>query len=221
MLIAEEFLLLSLDDETGRKLIGSEKLEPALGAALLVELALMERIAITDDGWGKRGRVTVTFTTPTDDPVLDDALTYLEANEGKKVVNLIAPTSWRPMTKDLRPRLLTRLAAAGVLTEHRGKALGVFPHTTWRTADGTVEARIRARLRGALVDGSTPTERTAALIALLHVTKQVARAFPGENKRTVVRRAKELAEGDWAAKAVKAAIDAASAAVAGGAGGDG
>ena len=47
MLIAEEYLLLALDDETGKPRIGSDRLEPALGGALLAELALRERVGVT------------------------------------------------------------------------------------------------------------------------------------------------------------------------------
>ena len=50
MLIAEEFLLLVLDDESGKRTIGGESLEPALAAALVVELALAERIGIGSGG---------------------------------------------------------------------------------------------------------------------------------------------------------------------------
>ena len=45
--MAEEFLLLCFDDQTGKKIISSDKIEPALGGALLVELALKERIGVT------------------------------------------------------------------------------------------------------------------------------------------------------------------------------
>jgi Golgi phosphoprotein 3 (GPP34) len=64
MLIAEEFLLLSLDDVSGKKTVSMETLEPALGGALLAELALLERIGVSprSAGWRERGRVTVTST---------------------------------------------------------------------------------------------------------------------------------------------------------------
>lgn len=209
VLIAEELLLICLNDQTGRRSTGSE-LDPALAAAVLVELALAERITIAghDEGRRQRGRVRVTFSTPTDDPVLDEALAYLEAHEGKKAADLISPMTWQPLSKGLTRRLLTRLAAAGVLTEQHGRALGVFPETRWPTADGRAEAEVRGRLRGALVDGTTPSERTAALVALLHAIGQVTRALPGEDRKLVKARAKALAQGDWAAQAVQQVVDA-------------
>lgn len=214
MLIAEEFLLLCLDDETGRRSIGGEKIEPALAGALVVELALLERIGITsdDEGLMKRRRITITSTKPTDDPVLDDAVSYLQAKDRAKVQDAISPMAWKPMTKGLRQKLLERLTASGVLTEQHGKALGIFPTTQWPTADPTAETEVRARLRSALVDGLTPTERTVALIGLLYVTGHVNRALPGEDKKLVRQRAKTLAEGDWAAKAVQAVVESVQAA---------
>jgi hypothetical protein len=47
VLIAEEYLLLALDDKSGKPRIGSDRLEPALGGALLAELALRERIGVS------------------------------------------------------------------------------------------------------------------------------------------------------------------------------
>ena len=209
MLIAEEFLLLCLDPTSGRRSIAGEKLDPALGGAVLVELALLERIGITADeeGWSRRRRLTIVSTKPTDDPVLDDALAHLQTKEGKKAKDAINPMSYRPMTKGLRQKLLKQLAERGVLGPQRDLVLGLFPVTTWPARDRGPEAEVRERLHRALVDGLTPTERTVALIGLLHVTGQLPRALPGADKKIVTGRAKALSQGDWAARTVKQIID--------------
>src|ERR671917_1349201 len=95
MLIAEEYLLLALDEKTGKLRVGSDALGPALGGALIAELALRERIGVTphEAGWNKRGRVTITNLTPTDDPELDAALHKLVENEGKKLKDLLSSMS--------------------------------------------------------------------------------------------------------------------------------
>jgi hypothetical protein len=62
------------------------------------------------------------------------------------------------------------------------------------------------------VGGHTPTERTVALIALLNATGQLPKVVVGADKKALKARAKELSEGDWAAKAVKQAIDEVTAA---------
>ena len=207
MLIAEELLLLSIDDETGKNtLLGSDKIAPALGGALLVELALMERIGVTpdSDGWRRRGRVTITSTTPTDDEELDNLMAVLERREGAKVKDLISQLSFKRITKGLRDRLLQRLAGAGVLSAQRSE---IFRLRSWPTIDPGPEDEVRSRLQAALVGGHTPTERTVALIALLNATGQLPKVVVGADKKALKARAKELSEGDWAARAVKQAID--------------
>ena len=90
MLIAEEYLLLALDERTGKLRIGSDALGPALGGALVAELALRERIGVTphEAGWNKRGRVTIISTMPTDDPELDAALQKLLDGAGLSEVKV-------------------------------------------------------------------------------------------------------------------------------------
>jgi len=216
MLIAEEYLLLALDGESGRPRIGKDRLEPALGGALVVELALRERIGVTphEDGWTRRGRVTITNLKPTDDPDLDTALHKLAENEGKKIKDLLSAyaSKKKRISYGVRDRLLDRLAAAGMLVPTDRTVLGFIPRTTWPAADPAPEDEVRRRLQGALVGGETAAERTVALIALLEVTGLLPKVVTAEDKKAVKARAKELAEGDWAAKAVKDAIEEAAAA---------
>ena len=228
MLIAEEFLLLSLDNESGKPMLGKDRLGPALGGALVAELALMERIGVTphDAGWSKRGRITITNLTPTDDPELDEAMRKLAESEGKKLKDVLSDFASKKvrLSYQLRERLLERLAKAGVVKQQEGTVLGFIPRTTWPAGDLAAEDDVRERLQSALVSGVTPTERTLVLIALLQVTGLLPKVVTTEDKRALKARAKQLTEGDWAAKAVKDAIDevtAATVAVAAGAAGAG
>jgi len=206
VLIAEEFLLLCLDDESGKLAVGVS-MEPALGGAVLVELALRERVGVRPGAKPERPDLYVIDSTPTDDPVLDDAVRYLLDNEQVSVYDIVNAFSSSPITEGLRSRLLVRLADAGVLTQERGKVLGVFPTTTWPTADPEPEAEVRLRLRRALLDGETPTERTAALVGLLQATGSLEHAVPTDDRRALKARAATITEGDWAADAVKQALD--------------
>ena len=216
MLIAEEFLLLSLNNESGRPMLGKDRLGPALGGALVAELALMERIGVTphDAGWNKRGRITITNLTPTDDRELDEAMRKLAESEGKKLKDVLSDFASKKVRLgyQLRERLLERLAKAGVVKEQEGTVLGFIPRTTWPAGDRAAEDDVRERLQSALVSGVTPTERTLVLIALLQVTGLLPKVVTTEDKRALKARAKQLTEGDWAAKAVKDAIDEVTAA---------
>jgi hypothetical protein len=216
MLIAEEYLLLALDDKTGKPLIGSDRLEPALGGALIAELALLERIGVTpkEAGWSKRGRVAITSLKPTDDPELDAALQRLAESEGKRVKDLLSSFTSKKvrLSHGVRDRLLERLAAASMLVRTEGTVLGFIPRTTWPAGDREPEDHVRRRLQSALVGGEIPAERMVALIALLQVTGLLPKVVSTEDKKALRARAKQLTEGDWAAKAVKDAIEEAAAA---------
>ena len=225
MLIADELLLLTVDETSGKSVASGLNLDAALGAALLVELALAERLSIApaEAGWVERGRITVIDTGPTDDPDLDAVLASLTEKDGQKVKNLISPMSWKPISKGLRDRRLARLVQRGVLTEQHSAVLGLRSHPT---VDPAPRHEVRGRLWSALVDGLTPTERTVALIALVEATGILPKVVAGPDRKLVKARAKLLSQGDWAAKAVKDAISEATASLAtvaavSGGGGDG
>ena len=207
-LIAEDVLLLLLDDEKGT-LAHADKVRPLLGGAVLIELALAERIEVAEKTsmWGT-AKVALLDRPPLDDPLLKRAMDSIgeKPRSAQDLVNRIG--------KGAKEELLERLQRRGLVKPVSGRILGLFPRTTWPAADRTHEAAVRSLLQGALVQGLTPDERTSALIALLssidHSHKVVDRAdLPA---REVKKRAKEIADGAWAAKAVKDAVAAAQAA---------
>lgn len=207
MLIASDLLLLLTDDRTGKLRVPSSQLDVALGGALLLELAIAGRVTVGGDA-----RLTVLDTSTTADPVLDDALSELSArreDNPKAVVRMLG--------KDLRPRLTTRLAAEGILREERGRILGLVPTSRWPSTDSAHEDSVRALLAAALREGSTSDVHVAALVSLLHalkaVGKVVAPAELGLTKQELKINAERIADGDWASKAVRDAIDAMLAAI--------
>jgi hypothetical protein len=111
--------------------------------------------------------------------------------------------------------LTGRLVDQGILMRRTDRLLGIFPRKRWPMADGSHKEVVRRSLAAALVHGEEPDERTAALIALTAAVDRAHKVIDREglSAREVKRRAKEIAEGDWAAKAVRDAVNAATAAV--------
>jgi hypothetical protein len=101
-----------------------------------------------------------------------------------------------------------------VLERRQGRVLGVFPRATWPTVDARHEREVRQGLQQVLVTGVEPDPRTAALVALLAAVDQAHRQVDrgGLSAGQVRNRAKEVAEGAWAADAVRDAVRAAQAA---------
>jgi hypothetical protein len=76
---------------------------------------------------------------------------------------------------------------------------------------------IRAGIAAALRKGATTEERTGALVSLLHALRVAHKVMdPGSvglSKKELNANAKRIAEGDWAAKAVRQAINTRNAAI--------
>lgn len=102
--------------------------------------------------------------------------------------------------------VLERLGERGLVAEQVRKVLGVFPQRRYPEVDGTVERALRERLATAVLGNVRPDDRTAGLIALLHGAKLHRLAFPEHSPAAVKPRMAEIADGQWAADGVRAAI---------------
>lgn len=208
-LIAEDLLLLLLDDESG-KVTGSDSAQFALGGAVLAELALLGAVTVDERTSRFRSpKVRVTGAAPPD-RVLADALEVVAEKErtAQDVVERLG--------KGLAQTLGDRLADRGVVERRESRLLGMLPRTRWPAADTSHEAEVRAALTSVLVQGTTPDGRTGTLVAVLAGVDRVHKVVDrdGRSRREVKRRAKEVTDGAWAASGVRDALRATYAAVA-------
>lgn len=196
--LAEEIMLLSLDDESGsaqqRQAAGW-----AVAGGILLELVLAERVSVV----GKH--LALADTTPTGDQLLDSRMalieTWLRGREKRQV------TQW--LTKDQAKAAgaaLESLCQRRVVVEEKHRALGLFPIRRYPETDGAVEAELRERLGAVVLGGAEPDTRTAGLIALIHAAKLHRLAFPDCPGKQVAARMAEVAAGQWAGESVRAAI---------------
>ncbi len=208
-LIAEDLLLLLLDDDSGKPLADSTKLPRVLAGALVVELAMGGSLRITGPGEQTKKDHVVVAGAPPADVLL------------RRVFDLVASAS-RPMKpqkvieksqKNLSKELIARLVAQGFVAENKAKVLGLFPTTTWPARDTSHEKVLRDSLRGALVDGTTPSPHTAALISLISAVDLTHKVIVDADKKLLKQRAKQVAEGEWAGAAVRKAVSDVNAAV--------
>ena len=177
MLIAEELLLLLLDEESGKLLVDAQThADPALAGSVLVELAIAGRvdIAAENDGGGesatvKAGRLYVRDASPIGDPLLDEAMNRMADWTGKRPQTVV-----QKLVKGLRKTLAGRLAAAGVLSEEHARVLGLFPTTRWPERDARPEHEIRARV-AAVLDGSTAVDIRTGRLAVHGADRERAR----------------------------------------------
>jgi hypothetical protein len=207
-LIAEDLLLLLLDDADG-KLTGTVYPQPALGGAVLIELAQTGAVEVEErTGLWRSVKVRATGNPPADH-VLRAAYDVV-ADKSRTAQDLVDR-----LGKGLEERLADRLVERGILERRQDKVLGLFPRTRWPAVDTAHEQDVRRALAAVLVQGAQPDERTGALIALLSAIDRAHKIVDreGMSARDVRKRAKQISEGAWAAKAVRDAIAASTAAV--------
>ena len=203
-LIAEDLLLLLLDDEKGT-VVGTSHLQTVLGGAVLIELA-HDRCGDRrgEEGMWKSAKVRAQPDAAPDDELLRRAAGVVAEKErsAQDLVNRLG--------KGLKDELLDRLEQRGILERREDKVLGLFPRTRWPAVDSSHEDAVRRDLTAALVQGVQPEQRTACLIALLSAIDRAHKVVDrdGLPAGQVRKRAKEIAKGEWAAKAVKDAISA-------------
>ncbi|MER7731998.1 GPP34 family phosphoprotein [Streptomyces erythrochromogenes] len=196
--LAEELVLLSLDDESGA-VRQRQALAPALAGAILLELVLAERVSIS----GKH--LELRSTEPIGEPLLDGRLRLIETWLHRLGRRRVADWLMKDYMKATTP-VLERLCERGLVAEQVRKVLGVFPQRRYPEVDGTVERALRERLAAAVLGNARPDDRTAGLIALLHGAKLHRLAFPDHSPAAVKPRMAEIADGQWAAEGVRAAV---------------
>ena len=162
--LAEELLLISLDDETGSVLhLPPLALELGLAAALVGELTLEGRID-TDPN-----RLFVTSKASTGDPILDETLADV-VTEGKQH----STEAWlRRIAEEgpvLRERITQRLVSRGVLKSVEKRLLWVFRTRVYPPTSGIEEQEVKSRIMTLLNNDDIPSPRDALLVGLLRAT---------------------------------------------------
>ena len=200
--LAEELLLLALDDEKGT-IPGSAQQALAYGlpAAGLVDLLLAGRLVM-----GEKKRVTVAEATPTGDDILDEMLAQIERSKRAKGIGDWVKGFGNGGIKKLRERLENRLVESGVLRVEEGRFLRLFHWHHYPTVDGAPEAKAREKLRRVLIGGDDPDARTAILISLARTCKLLDPLFQKEERKRVDQRAKEIGKGEFMGEAVAKAL---------------
>jgi len=199
--LAEDLLLLLLEDETGRLITDGTSTDNALAGAVLVDLVNAGRVRAE----GKK--LHVMDTSSLDEPVLEDGLARMSEKapmHPQRAVELL--------DRHVRQNVLDRLVARGLVRREKSKVLGLFPRSKWPAVDSAHEDAIRAKLTEVLVDGAEPDARSGALISLLYAIDAVHKVVEGD-KRSLKAKAKKISQGDWASTAVRQAIESVNSAV--------
>ena len=204
--LAEDLYLLACDDTTGRSVIDRAHLDLGLGGALLLDLALQQRIRLVD------GHLAVTRDPPTGEPLLDSALAAVARQSRAH-----GPDHWvHHLARGANRAVQDRLVDVGVLQRDDHRILRVFPlHRTHET-DGRLHHELLDHLHDTVVLGHPASAETSALALLALAVGLDRHLFPRSDRQAIRSRMQEVAAGcageAWAAAAVAGAVNAVDAA---------
>jgi hypothetical protein len=204
--LADDLLLVLLDPVSGRPRTDSTRLDYGLAGALLLELALDERVDVVGPKPSKAEVILLAGAAPEDEALADAAR---RIGQKRRRPDKLIPA----LAKDLRGRLLDRAEQRGDVRRQRL----VLRPDRWPAADDRRRRSLVSRLRDVLLTGVTPDPRTAALVALLAAIDAAPAAVDAPDRavsKAISRRADQISEGAWAAESVRRAVKAAQAAVA-------
>ncbi len=199
LILAEQLLLILLDDESGAEQAGWGK-DPGIAGALLLDLA--------NDGavYERDGKLAADPGRRPDHPLLAAAHRAIQSSEKPRDAK-----GWvGRLPKDLKPmgeRLADGLVEQGVLREHQRKLLGLIKQTRYPEVDGSYEDDLRERLRAVLLAEREPTQDEAMLVALLKPYDKVKQLVPKDQRKAAAERAKAIADEGIAGKAVNDTIE--------------
>lgn len=199
--IAEELLLLAMDDEKGTVVFSaSDSLNYGLAGAILAEMTILERIELNDK------KVVVINEEETGVKFLDSVLTEIkQSNKSKKVDDWINRINSK--MGQTRKDMIQLLVEKGVLKEEEKKVLWIFNQSTYPTDQEIPEQEIRNRVHTSLFGDKKPNARTAMLLSLIKSCNLVDEVFSKDEKKEATKLMDKIIKNHDYGKAVKASIE--------------
>lgn len=194
--IAEEILLLVLDDESGTFINEPDvHVGYAVAGALLMDLALAHRIDADNE------KVFVVENKPTGDSIQDSVLSRIAASDEVHDAGYWVGELGRNCD-ELRDGLLARLVERGILKEVDEKVLWVFDTRRYPMVDGTEEREVKRRIMDVLFSDSKPEQRDIVIICLADACNLIDQLMSERELRSVEPRIDEIVKMDVIGQAV-------------------
>lgn len=205
----EEIMLLALRDEEGTIASGT-MYQYAIGAAVLAELLLNQRIAV--DRTVKRKLVNLVSSKPLGEALLDHCLEKVAT--AKRRAALKTWVSRFAGVKNLKHIVARQLCQRGILRADEDKVLLVFTRKIYPEVNPEPERELIEKLRQAIfTDAPDVDPRTVVVVSLANAAGLLKVPFDKKMLKTRKKRIDQIVNGEITGKAAQEAIQAMQAAV--------
>ena len=209
LFLHEEVMLLALRDEEGTIASGT-MYQYAIGAAILAELLLNQRIALDESR--KKKLVNLISSQPLGEPLINQCLEKI--SNAKRRASLQTWVSRFAGVKNLKHRVALQLCERGILRAAEDTILLLFTRKIYPEVNPEPERRLIERLKQAIFTDSRDVDpRTVVLVSLANSTGLLKVVFDKKELKGRKARIKEISDGEITGKAAKEAIEAMQAAV--------
>ncbi|BBX00866.1 GPP34 family phosphoprotein [Mycolicibacterium moriokaense] len=192
--IAEDLLLLLLDNASAQPALERQRLERVLAAAVLLDLAHACRIrpAMAEDAIDPGRLIALAVPGPVD-PVAQPAFALLERRPLRPAVAV------KKLAKRTEDDVTHHLERIGEIRRIRLQSKRFKHPYAWPLTNRNRVGQARSALLAALFDRRPPTPSTAAIITLLHAVDGLGALLSLNDRgwRWVHARAGEIASGSW------------------------
>jgi hypothetical protein len=194
--LVEEVLLLTLHDKNGTFVsVPAFSLEYALSGAILMDLALRDRIDTDPE------KLMIVDQTPTGDDLLDPVLEKIAGSpktlSTQEWLNALALD-----THPIKEHALDRLVNRGILQREEKKFLWVFGKRRYPVIDNKEQREAKLRILGILLSDEIPEGRDTVLIALADACALFESILSREEYLSVTERIQQVARMDLIGQAM-------------------
>ena len=185
--LAEELVLIALDDERGSLIsLPQFSLEFGLAAALVMELTLLGRVDTDVE------KLFVLSADKTGNALLDDALAQISAEPQSQPTGVWLRRLSQPGPV-LCDQVIAGLVERGILRPVEKRLLWVFKTRVYPPTSGLEEAEVKSRLMTLLNNDDIPETHDALLVGLLRATGIFERLLSGSEFTRLSPRINQIA----------------------------
>ena len=197
--LIDQLTLLALDDEKGTFLADSTSYSYAIAGAVIMELALEERIDLSGE------KVVLKDRNKTGDKIIDTYFEIILQTEKEKKIKSWVERIGNKADK-IKRDTIDKLINNRILEKKEDKILWIFSYNKYPTQNPRPENQLRSRLYDIIVNSHRPELKEMMLLNLIESCSLGKEVFGKEQAKTFKKKLKSINEYDHLAGEVNKSV---------------
>jgi len=205
--LSKKLLLLAIDDNKGTMISDQMHLHYGLAGAILLEMALMEKIRIVEN------KLQLMASGSTKDPVINQVINLIKKSEKSRKIKYWIVKIGQKGGK-LKKEILKSLIHDGILRKEENRILWIIPYNKYPTVNAKPENYIRKELHEIVLHNKIGGEENLMLLSLVQACNLIKEVFNRKEEYKIAKqKIKELTSESQIGKVVDETIQGVQAAI--------